>query len=88
MAAKANARPMTLVKALKAGRWSAAQTAHQLDDEPAPDCSLPCVSTSYVWDSLRELQLAYQERYGGQAGDPCEFERLARVLPVLAAIGA
>jgi hypothetical protein len=84
----AKERPITLVRALKSGGWSAAQMAHQLDDELLPDCLLRGVSTNYVWESLRELQFAYQERYVGWREIPPEFERLARVLPTLAAIGA
>ena len=79
---------MTLVRALKAGRWQAASMTSQLDEDLLPDCPFGGRSAAYVWDGLRELQLAYQERHAGWREIPAEFERLARALPTLAALGA
>lgn len=80
---------MTLIKALKAGCWDARRMAHQLDGELLPDdCPLGGISAGRVWEGLRELQLAYQERDPGWREIPHEFERLARALHSLVALGA
>jgi hypothetical protein len=82
-------RPATLVRALKAGSWEAGRMAHQLDGELLPeDCPYPGISARRVWEDLRELQLAYQEREPGWQRLPTEFEWLARALHSLAALGA
>ena len=81
-------RPPTLVRALKAGSWEAAM-ADQLDGELLPeDCPYAGASSCRVWDDLRELQLAYQNREPGWERVPAEFEWLARALASLAALGA
>ena len=79
---------MTLVRALKGGIWDATQMAYQLDEDLLPDCPFRGVSSRYVWDSLRELQYAYQERHSGWREIPHEFQRLARALPTLVSLGA
>ena len=86
--ATANARPTTLMRALKAGAWDASRMSHQLDEDLLPECPFGGVSAAYVWEGLRELQFAYQERHAGWRGIPAEFERLARALPTLVALGA
>lgn len=80
---------MTLITALKAGAWDAAHMRHQLDDDLLPDeCPVGGISASRVWEALRELQYAYQERKPGWQAVPAEFERLARAFHSLVAIGA
>lgn len=79
-------RPLTLVRALKEGGWDAARMADQLDEDLLPDCPFPGASARYVWDDLRELQLAYQDRDDGWRDVPAQFERLARALPTLVEI--
>jgi hypothetical protein len=82
-------RPLTLTRALKAGSWEAGSMAHQLDGELlSEDCPYPGPSARRVWDDLRELQLAYQNRDPGWQRVPAEFEWLARALHSLAALGA
>ena len=81
-------RPPTLVRALKEGSWEAARMRSQLDEDILPDCPFPGVSARYVWEGLRELQFAYQERDPGWRDVPAEFERLARALPTVVALGA
>lgn len=76
------------MRALKDGTWDASRMSHQLDDDLLPDCPFPGPSAAYVWEGLRELQFAYQERHGGWRDIPAEFERLARALPSLVALGA
>ena len=80
-------RPTTLVGTLKAGVWESAMAA-QLDEDLLPDCPFPGVSACHVWECLRELQVAYQERQQGWRDVPAQFERLARALPTLVALGA
>ena len=81
-------RPLTLTRALKQGSWEAGM-AHQLDGELlSEDCPYPGPSARRVWDDLRELQLAYQNRDPGWERLPAEFEWLARALSSLAALGA
>ena len=58
----------------------------QLDEDLLPECPFPGPSARYVWDNLRELQLAYQERDPGWRGIPAEFERLARALSTVVAL--
>ena len=82
-----DSRPMTLLRALKSGTWDATTMAHQLDDDLLPDCPFAGVSATYVWDELRELQLTYQDRARGWRDVPAAFERLARALPSLVALG-
>ena len=79
---------MSLVRALKTGSWDAARMTYQLDEDLLPECPFPGASARYVWEDLRELQLAYQERHAGWRDIPVEFERLARALPTLVALGA
>ena len=79
-------RPLTLVRALKAGRWDAVSMSSQLDEDLLPECPFPGPSARYVWDNLRELQLAYQDRDPGWRDIPSEFERLARALPTVVAL--
>jgi hypothetical protein len=80
---------MTMIRALKLGRWEAGPMAHQLDGDLLPDeCPFDGISSRRVWEGLRELQLAYQERDPGWRTVPLEFERLARALHSLVAIGA
>ena len=81
-------RPATLVAALKAGSWEAASMSYQLDEDLLPDCPFPGVSARRVWDGLRDLRFSYQERHAGWCEVPIEFERLARALPTLVALGA
>ena len=82
------ARPLTLTRALREGSWEAGMS-HQLDDELLPeDCPYPGPSSRRVWEYLRELQLAYQNREPGWERIPAEFEWLARALASLAALGA
>jgi hypothetical protein len=82
-------RPLTLIRALKTGRWEAGRMAQQLDGDLLPeDCPVGGTSARRVWAWLRELQLAYQERDPGWREIPLEFERLARALHSLAVIGA
>jgi hypothetical protein len=82
-------RPLTLIRALKSGRWEAALMAQQLDGDLLPeDSPVGGTSACRVWEWLRELQLAYQERDPGWREIPLEFERLARALHSLVAIGA
>jgi len=81
-------RPLTLTRALKEGSWEEGM-AHQLDGELlSEDCPLPGPSSRRVWEDLRELQLAYQNRDPGWQRLPAEFEWLARALASLAALGA
>lgn len=81
-------RPPSLVRALKAGCWEASM-GDQLDGELLPeDCPYPGPSSRRVWEELRELQLAYQNREPGWKRLPGEFEWLARALASLAALGA
>ena len=81
-------RPLTLTRALKEGSWEAGM-AHQLDDDLLPeDYPYPGPSARRVWDDLRELQLAYQNRDPGWQRLPAEFEWLGRALASLAALGA
>lgn len=84
----ANGRATTLIGALKAGTWDAGRMRHQLDEDLLPDCPFSGASARYVWEGLRELQFAYQERHAGWREIPAEFERLARALPTLVALGA
>ena len=56
---------------------------YQLDEDLLPGCPFPGPSARYVWENLRELQLAYHERDPGWRHIPAEFERLARALPTL-----
>ncbi|MGH3031859.1 MAG: hypothetical protein ACRDNE_14080 [Gaiellaceae bacterium] len=80
---------MTLIRALKLGCWEAAGMAHQLDGDLLPDeCPFGGLSSSRVWEGLLDLQFAYQERDAGWREIPREFERLARALPSLVALGA
>ena len=83
-----DARPTTLVRALKTGTWDAARMTHHLDEDLLPDCPFGGRSARRVWDGLRELQFSYQERHVGWRDVPAEFERLARALPTLIALGA
>lgn len=77
-----------MLRALKAGSWEAAMV-DQLDSELLPeDCPYPGPSSRRVWEELRELQLAYQNREPGWQRLPGEFEWLARALASLAALGA
>ena len=86
--ARIRERPLTLTRALKQGSWEAGM-AHQLDGELlSEDCPYPGPSTCRVWEDLRELQLAYQNRDPGWERLPAEFEWLARALASLAALGA
>jgi hypothetical protein len=86
--ARIRERPLTLTRALKQGSWEAGM-AHQLDGELlSEDCPYPGPSARRVWDDLRELQLAYQNRDPGWERLPAEFEWLARALASLAALGA
>jgi hypothetical protein len=86
---RADARPLTLIRALKLGCWDAAGMAHQLDGDLLPDeCPLGGISSRRVWEGLRDLQFAYQERDPGWREIPREFERLAVALHSLATIGA
>lgn len=86
--ARIRERPLTLTRALKQGSWEAGM-AHQLDGELlSDDCPYPGPSARRVWDDLRELQLAYQNRDPGWERLPAEFEWLARALHSLAALGA
>ena len=86
--ARLRERPLTLTRALKDGSWEAGM-AHQLDGELlSEDCPYPGPSSRRVWDDLRDLQLAYQEREPGWERLPAEFEWLARALARLAALGA
>ena len=83
----AAARPTTLVTALKAGAWEAARMTHQLDEDLLPpDCPFPGELARCVWDCLRELQLAYQDRHTGWRQIPARFERLARALATVVAL--
>ncbi len=87
-ATRVRERPLTLRRALKEGSWEASM-AHQLDGELlSEDCPYPGPSARRVWDDLRELQLAYQNRDPGWQRLPAEFEWLARALASLAALGA
>jgi len=87
-AARIRERPLTLTRALKQGAWEAGM-ADQLDGELlSDDCPYPGPSTRRVWEDLRELQLAYQNRDPGWDRLPAEFEWLARALASLAALGA
>ncbi|MDQ3866356.1 MAG: hypothetical protein M3304_05960 [Actinomycetota bacterium] len=54
--------------------------SYQLDEDLLPECPFPGVSARYVWENLRELQLAYQDRHTGWQKIPAEFELLARAL--------
>jgi hypothetical protein len=83
-----DSRPMPLVRGLKTGTWEAARMSDQLDEDLLPECPFPGVSARRVWDALRELQLSYQERDAGWRDVPAEFERVARALPTLVALGA
>ena len=86
--ARIRERPLTLTRALKQGSWEVGM-AHQLDGELlSEDCPYPGPSARRVWDDLRELQLAYQNRDPGWERLPAEFEWLARALASLAALGA
>ena len=78
---------MTLVRALKQGTWEVGMRS-QLDGDLLPDCPFPGISARYVWEDLKDLQLAYQERRQGWPDVPAQFERLARALPTLVALGA
>jgi hypothetical protein len=87
-ATRVRERPLTLTRALKEGSWEAGM-AHQLDGELlSEDCPYPGPSARRVWEDLRELQLAYQNRDPGWQHLPAEFEWLARALASLAALGA
>jgi hypothetical protein len=80
---------LTLLRALKQGCWSAERMAFQLDEDPLPpECPYGGVSARRVWEDLRELQLAYQERDPGWRELPREFERLVHALHALVAVGA
>ena len=86
---RTDTRPLTLIRALKLGSWNAAGMAHQLDGDLLPDvCPFDGVSSRRVWEGLRELQFAYQERDPGWREIPRQFERLAVALHSLATIGA
>ena len=86
---RTDTRPLTLIRALKLGSWNAAAMAHQLDGDLLPDvCPFDGVSSRRVWEGLRELQFAYQERDPGWREIPRQFERLAVALHSLATIGA
>jgi hypothetical protein len=86
--ARIRQRPLTLTRALKEGSWEAGM-ALQLDGELiSEDCPYPGPSARRVWDDLREVQLAYQNRDLGWERLPAEFEWLARALHSLAALGA
>jgi hypothetical protein len=81
-------RPTTLLRAVKDGSWDASM-AGQLDGELLPeDCLYPGPSARRVWEELRDVQLAYQNRDPGWQTLPTEFEWLARALASLAALGA
>lgn len=78
-------RPRTLVTTLKSGTWRAATDKHLLDEDllpPEPPTGGP--SSRYVWELLRDLQAAYQDRDTGWAAVPRDFEALARSFPVVA----
>ena len=82
-------RELTLIPALKAGCWDARSLAHTLDEDVLPsDCPFGGSSARWVWDGLRDLQIEYRERGPGWTDVPGEFERLARGLHALLAIGA
>jgi hypothetical protein len=86
--ARIRERPLTLTRALMQGAWEVGM-AHQLDGELlSEDCPYPGPSAGRVWDDLRELQLAYQNRDPGWERLAAEFEWLARALASLAALGA
>jgi hypothetical protein len=86
--ARIRERPLTLTRALKEGSWTAA-LAQQLDgDLLSEECPYPGPSSCRVWDELREVQLAYQNREPGWERIPAEFEWLGRALASLAALGA
>ena len=74
-------RPLTLVTALKAGAWEATSMRSQLDEDLLPECPFGGLAAGEVWEELRDLQLAYQDRHPGWQGVPAQFERLARALP-------
>ena len=63
--------------------------AHLLDEDLLPpDCPVGGVSAQRVWDALRELQYAYQEREPGWETVPPRFEYLARGLHAVVLVGA
>lgn len=82
-------RELTLIPALKTGRWDADRLAHTLDEDVLPsECPFGGASAQWVWEALRELQIQYQEREPGWANVPGEFELLARALHALLVLGA
>ena len=84
----APARELTLVRALREGRWEEG-LAHTLDEDVLPaECPFGGSSAQWVWAGLRELQVEYRDREPGWRDVPGEFERLARGLHALLALGA
>ena len=81
-------REVTLIRALKTGTWDVS-LVHTLDEDVLPsECPIGGQSARWVWDGLRDLQVEYRERGPGWQDVPGEFERLARGLHALLAIGA
>ena len=81
-------REVTLIRALKTGTWDV-RLAHTLDEDVLPsECPFGGQSARWVWGGLRDLQVEYRERGPGWQDVPGEFERLARGLHALLAIGA
>jgi hypothetical protein len=85
---RAAERPTTMIRALKAGSWDARRMREQLDEELLQDdCPFGGLSARRIWDGLRELQFAYQERDHGWREIPSQFERLARAPDSVVRIG-
>ena len=62
--------------------------AHLLDEDLLPpDCPVGGASAQRVWDGLRELQYADEEREPGWATIPHQFEYVARGLHAVVLVG-
>ena len=70
------------------GLWGGGPPHTFCGDVLPAECPFGGSSAQWVWAGLRELQVEYRDREPGWRDVPGEFERLARGLHALLALGA